>query len=82
MLISQQPEFPITIFSDSHLDSLSYLSGFIERTPVSPWGVFHFSPLCNSSRQETSGVLRTEGKMLHPAGSSAMGEIVRESRAG
>jgi hypothetical protein len=29
--------------------------------------VYHFSPACNSTRQRVSGVVRTEGKLLHLA---------------
>jgi hypothetical protein len=30
--------------------------------------VYHFSPACNLTRQENAGVLRAEGKLLHPWG--------------
>jgi hypothetical protein len=39
--------------------------------------VFHFSPLCNYSLSRVDGVVRAEGKLLHPERSAGFGCVWR-----
>ena len=60
--------------------------GSFRFNPNRDYRVYHFSPLCKNTRQESPGVLRAEGKLLHPCafgvGSACAPGSVPKAKAG